>query len=35
VLAALKPGEKVPVRVVHQDGSAATVTVTLGELPGA
>ena len=32
-LAQHRPGEKVPVKVVHQDGSTATVQVKLGELP--
>ena len=34
VLANLKPGQTVPVVVVHQDGTRATVEVTLGEFPG-
>jgi putative serine protease PepD len=34
VLANLKPGQTVPVVVVHQDGTRATVQVTLGEFPG-
>ncbi len=34
VLAGLKPGQKVPVDVTHQDGSQSTVRVTLGQLPG-
>jgi putative serine protease PepD len=34
VLANLKPGQTVPVVVVHQDGTGATVEVTLGEFPG-
>jgi len=33
-LAALKPGQKVKVEVQHPDGSKATVTVTLNQLPG-
>lgn len=33
-LANLAPGDKVTVSVTHQDGSQATVAVTLGELPG-
>jgi S1-C subfamily serine protease len=34
VLADLKPGQSVPVSIVHPDRSKATVTATLGELPG-
>ena len=34
VLANLKPGQTVSVVVVHQDGTRATVEVTLGEFPG-
>jgi len=34
VLATLKPGQRVAVRIVRQDGTEATVQVTLGELPG-
>jgi putative serine protease PepD len=34
VLAGLKPGQTVPVDVMHQDGSQSTVRVTLGQLPG-
>ncbi len=34
VLAALRPGQRVAVRIVRQDGSSATIQVTLGELPG-
>ena len=34
VLAALKPGQTVPINVTHQDGSQSTVRVTLGQLPG-
>ncbi len=33
-LAALKPGQTVPINVTHQDGSQSTVRVTLGQLPG-
>jgi S1-C subfamily serine protease len=33
-LAALKPGQKVPVEIQHPDGGKRTVTVTLGQLPG-
>jgi S1-C subfamily serine protease len=33
VLASHKPGDRVPVKVLHQDGSTKTVQVTLGELP--
>jgi putative serine protease PepD len=34
VLADLSPGQTVPVKVEHRDGTTATVQVTLGELPG-
>jgi hypothetical protein len=34
VLAALKPGKTVKVKLVHQSGSSATVALTLGEYPG-
>ena len=34
VLAAHKPGQTVKVKVVRQNGSSATVNVTLGEYPG-
>lgn len=34
VLADLAPGQSVPVSIVHPDGSKATVTATLGQLPG-
>jgi len=34
VLATLRPGQQVPVKVTKADGSTATVTVTLGQLPG-
>jgi S1-C subfamily serine protease len=34
VLAGLKPGQTVPVVLVHQDGTRTTVQVTLGEFPG-
>ncbi len=34
VLAALEPGQQVPVEVVTRDGSKRTVQVKLGELPG-
>jgi S1-C subfamily serine protease len=34
VLATLRPGQQVPVKVTNADGSTATVTVTLGQLPG-
>jgi putative serine protease PepD len=34
VLADLKPGQTVPVAVVHQDGTRTTVPVTLGQFPG-
>jgi S1-C subfamily serine protease len=34
VLAELKPGQKVPVVVTHQDGAKATLQVTLGTYPG-
>lgn len=33
-LATLKPGTRVPVEILHPDGSKDTVTVTLGQLPG-
>ncbi|HEX6449753.1 MAG TPA: trypsin-like peptidase domain-containing protein [Trebonia sp.] len=33
VLATLRPGQQVPVKVTKADGSSATVTVTLGQLP--
>ncbi|QEC48281.1 PDZ domain-containing protein [Baekduia soli] len=33
VLATLDPGAKIPVRVRHDDGTQATVTVTLGQYP--
>ena len=33
-LAGLRPGQQVPLRVTKADGSTATVTVTLGQLPG-
>jgi len=33
-LATLKPGDKAQVKVLNQDGSRKTVTVTLGQLPG-
>jgi S1-C subfamily serine protease len=33
-LAALSPGQTVPVDVIHPDGTKATVQVTLGTLPG-
>jgi S1-C subfamily serine protease len=33
-LAALKPGQQVKIEIQHPDGSKATVTVTLGQLPG-
>jgi putative serine protease PepD len=33
-LAALSPGQTVPVDVIHADGTKATVQVTLGTLPG-
>ena len=32
-LAAAQPGQKVQIAITHSDGSTATVTVTLGELP--
>jgi putative serine protease PepD len=35
VLAAMKPGQKVAVKITRPDGSAATLMVTLGELPPA
>lgn len=34
VLATLRPGQRVAVRIVRQDATEATVQVTLGELPG-
>jgi S1-C subfamily serine protease len=34
VLAALRPGQQVPVTITRADGSPATVNVTLGQLPG-
>jgi S1-C subfamily serine protease len=34
-LASLKPGQTVKVTVVHQSGAKATLTLTLGEYPGA
>ena len=34
VLAAHKPGQTVKVRIMRQNGSSATVDVTLGEYPG-
>ncbi len=34
VLAALKPGQTVPVQITKSDGSQSTVNVTLGEYPG-
>ena len=34
VLATLRPGQSVAVRIVRQDGTESTVQVTLGELPG-
>lgn len=34
VLASLKPGQRVAVRIVRQDGSSSTVQLTIGELPG-
>ena len=34
VLAGLKPGQTVQVAIVHQDGSKATVSLTLGDYPG-
>lgn len=33
-LAGLRPGQSVRVRLVRQNGTSATVTVKLGELPG-
>jgi putative serine protease PepD len=33
VLAELRPGQKVPVDVVSEDGKKRTVDVTLGQLP--
>ena len=35
VLAGLKPGQTVTVKVTHQSGTTASVKVTLGEYPGA
>jgi putative serine protease PepD len=34
ILAGHKPGDRVKVKVVHQDGGSDTVDVTLGQLPG-
>jgi S1-C subfamily serine protease len=34
-LASHKPGDRVPVKVRHQDGSTGTLQVTLGRLPPA
>jgi putative serine protease PepD len=34
VVASLKPGQTVKVKVAHQDGTTATVTLTLGTYPG-
>jgi S1-C subfamily serine protease len=34
VVASHKPGDSVQVKVQHQDGTDATITVTLGQLPG-
>ena len=34
VLAAHRPGQTVKVKIVRQNGSSATVNVTLGEFPG-
>ena len=34
VLAGLQPGQQVPLSVTKADGSTATVTVTMGQLPG-
>ena len=34
VLATLRPGQKVPVKILHPNGQQETVTVTLGELRG-
>src|SRR5438105_2855139 len=34
VLATLRPGQKVPVAVVEQNGKKATIHLTLGQLPG-
>ena len=34
VLANLKPGDRVPVDIMREDGSRKTVTVTLGQFPG-
>jgi S1-C subfamily serine protease len=34
VLATLRPGQKVSVAIVEQNGKKATIRLTLGELPG-
>jgi S1-C subfamily serine protease len=34
VLAGLQPGQQVPLSITKADGSTATATVTLGQLPG-
>jgi putative serine protease PepD len=34
VLAGLKPGQTVQLRIMHQEGTTTTVSLTLGELPG-
>ena len=34
-LAGLKPGQTVKVTVVHQDGKRSSLSLTLGEYPGA
>ena len=34
VLAGLKPGQKVSIELVRQDGTHVTVSATLGEYPG-
>jgi serine protease Do len=34
VLAGLKPGETVKVKVTHQSGGSSAVSVTLGQYPG-
>ena len=34
VLARLKPGQSVTIKLIHQSGAAATVTATLGDYPG-
>ena len=34
VVAALKPGQKVTVAITHQDGTKATLNLTLGTFPG-